>query len=49
MNNFLDQAGLEYLWAKIVEKIKSSVPASDMPIDIAVIQSIVDGTYSTTE
>lgn len=74
MSNFLDQAGLSYLWAKIVSAISASasitekkIPSkvsqlendakyitlaevpSDTTISADTIQSIVNGTYSTTE
>lgn len=74
MSNFLDQAGLSYLWTKIVSAISASasttekkipskvsqlendtkyITLAEVPSDTAItadtIQSIVNGTYSTTE
>lgn len=47
MSNFLDQAGLEYFWAKIVSTISTSISSTEKKIPSKVSQLKNDAKYIT--
>lgn len=47
MSNFLDQAGLEYFWAKIVATISTSISFTEKKIPYKVSQLENDAKYIT--